>query len=167
MAAFLTDLVSSVFTPGPTPSIIIATNVSFAALQAVLLVLLILTYSVHFVVLSFLCAGLWWAINWFVTELEAAQTKERDTKQSKDMQKGQGHHERGAEDSGTETEGSGNHSERGVSGSLAGSKTAGFLRPEDSQSALRKRRSSAEASSGDLSTDSDWDKVSEVDEVGR
>ena len=167
MATFLTDLVSSIFTPGPTPSIIIATNASFAALQVVLLVLLILTYSVHFVILTFLCAGLWWAINWFVTELEAASTKERDAKQSRDTQNGQGHNERGVEDSGTETEGRGNHSEGGVSGSMLGSKTAGFLRPEDVQSALRKRRSSGEASSGDLSTDSDWDKVSEAEEAGR
>ena len=47
------------------------------------------------------------------------------------------------------------------------SQTAGLLRPEDAQSALRKRRSSGEASSGDLSTDSDWDKVSEAEEVGK
>lgn len=167
MATFLTDLISSIFTPGPTPSIIIATNASFAALQAVLLVLLILTYSVHFVVLSFLCAGLWWAINWFVTELEAANQKERDAKQSKETRKGQVQDERGVEDSGTETEGGGTQSEGGVSVSMYGSKTEGFLRPEDAQGKLRKRMSSGEASSGDLSTDSDWDKVSEAEEVDR
>ena len=104
MATFFTDLISSIFTPGPSPSIIIATNASFAALQVVLLVLLILTHSVHFVVLSFLCAGLWWAINWFVTELEAANQKEGDVKQPRDMKLGQGHDVRGVEDSGTETE---------------------------------------------------------------
>ena len=145
MAAFFTDLISSIFTPGPTPSIIIATNASFAALQLVLLVLLVLTHSVHFFVLSFLCAGLWWAINWFVTELEYANQNERDAKQSKEMKQGQGHDGRGVEDSGTETEGGGTQSEGGVSGSMAGSKTEGLLRPEDAQSALRKRRGSAEA----------------------
>ncbi|KAL9135786.1 MAG: hypothetical protein Q9175_003023 [Cornicularia normoerica] len=167
MATFFTDLISSIFTPGPSPSIIIATNASFAALQVVLLVLLVLTYSVHFVVLSFLCAGLWWAINWFVTELEAANQKERDAQQSRDMNKGQEHDGRGVEDSGTETEGGGTPSERGVSGSVSASKTEGLLIPEDAQGPLRKRRISGGASSGDLSTDSDWDKVSEAEEVDR
>lgn len=167
MATFLSDLISSIFTPGPTPSIIIATNASFAALQVVLLVLLILTYSVHFVVLSFLCAGLWWAINWFVTELEVANQKQKDAKQSKEMRKGHVQDETGVEDSGTETEGGGTQSEGGVSGSMSGSNTDGLLRPEDAQGTLRKRRSLGEASSGDLSTDSDWDKVSEAEEVDR
>ena len=167
MTTFLTDLISSIFTPGPTPSIIIATNASFALLQAVLLVLLILTYSVHFVVLSFLCAGLWWAINWFVTELEAANKKERGARQSKDTQKEISTNERGVEESGTETEGGDDQSDGAISGSVPGSQTAGFLKPEDAQSALRKRTSLGEASSGDLSTDSDWDKVSEAEDVGR
>ena len=83
------------------------------------------------------------------------------------MPKEQGHNRRGAEDSGTETEGGGNRSDGGVSDIDSGNKMAGLLRPEDSQSELRKRRSLGEASSGDLSTDSDWDKVSEVGEVGR
>ena len=164
MATFFTDLISSIFTPGPTPSIIIATNASFAALQIVLLVLLFLTYSVHFVVLSFLCAGLWWAINWFVTELEAANQKERGAKQSAEVKKGQGYDGRGLEDSGSETEGVGTQSEGRVSDTMSSSKTERFLRPEDAQGALRKRLSSGgEASSGDLSTDSDWDKVSEAE----
>lgn len=167
MATFFTDLISSIFTPGPTPSIIIATNASFAALQVVLFVLLILTYSVHFAVLSFLCAGLWWAINWFVTELQAASRKESEAKQSGDLKKGQGYDGRGVEDSGTETEGGGSQSEGRISGSISGSNTAGLLIPEDAQSALRKRRVSGEASSGDLSADSDWDKVSEAEEAGR
>jgi len=33
---------------------------------------------VHFVVLSILCAGLWWAINWFVVELAEAQRLEQE-----------------------------------------------------------------------------------------
>ena len=159
MATFLSDLVNSIFTPGPTPSILIATNVSFAALQAVLLVLLILTYSAHFIVLSFLCAGLWWAINWFVTELEAANQKEKDAKRIREARRG--HDDQGAEDSGTETEGGGNQSE----GPDIASKSEGLLRPDDAQGALRKRRSSGEASSGDFSTDSEWDKVDEAGDM--
>ncbi|MCJ1450055.1 hypothetical protein MMC28_000383 [Mycoblastus sanguinarius] len=160
MANFLSNLFNSIFTPGPTPSIIIATNASFAALQLVLLVLLILTYSVHFAILSFLSAGLWWAINWFVIELEAAGKKEKDAKRLREIRKGQD--DQGAEDSGTETEGGGTQSE-GVS---ADSQPA-LLRPEDAQGELRKRRSLGEGSSGDMSTDSEWDKVSEAGDMDK
>ena len=161
MANFLSDLVNSIFTPGPTPSIIIATNASFAALQLVLLVLLSLTYSVHFVILSFLCAGLWWAINWFVTELEAANQKEKEARQIREARKGRD--DTGAEDSGTETEGGGNQGE----GPPPATKSEGLLRPDDTQGALRKRRSLGEASSGDLSTDSEWDKVEEAGDMDK
>lgn len=80
MSAFLTDLFQSIFTPGPTSTLLVATNISFACLQLVLLLLLIATYSIHFLILSFLSAGLWWAINWFVTELNAAQALEEEKK---------------------------------------------------------------------------------------
>ncbi len=68
MAGFVEQLWESIFTPGPTPSLLLATNVTFASLQLVLLALLIATYSVHFVVLSLISGGLWWAINWFATD---------------------------------------------------------------------------------------------------
>jgi hypothetical protein len=80
MAAFITDLMQSIFTPGPTPTLLVATNVTFACLQVVLLVLLIATYSIHFTILSFLSAGLWWAINWFAAELRAAEAAEAEKK---------------------------------------------------------------------------------------
>lgn len=79
MAAFFQELWESIFTPGPTPTLLIATNVTFAALQVVLASLLYMTYSVHFLVLSFLSAGLWWAINWFATELKVHQQEEEET----------------------------------------------------------------------------------------
>ena len=161
MATFLTDLINSIFTPGPTPSIIVATNASFAALQLVLLVLLILTYSIHFLILSVLSAGLWWAINWFVTELEAANQREKQARPTKDMRKEQ--KDRQTEDSETETEGVDNRVE-GLNPPRQGERS---LKPEDSRAALRKRTSSREASSGDLSTDSEWDKVSEAGELDR
>lgn len=86
MASFMVDLFNSIFTPGPTSSLLLATNVSFAALQFVLFALLIATYSIHFVILSVLCGGLWWAINWFVSELKAfeAQEKQKTTETNKD-----------------------------------------------------------------------------------
>jgi hypothetical protein len=78
MADFLTNLWGSVFTPGATPTLLVATNVTFAALQLLLLTLLIATYSIHFGILSVLCAGLWYSINWFAVELQAAQAKEEE-----------------------------------------------------------------------------------------
>lgn len=80
MATFIEDLWNSIFTPGPTSTLLLATNVSFGALQLVLLGLLIATYSIHFLVLSFLCGGLWWAINWFAAELQIAQAQEEEAK---------------------------------------------------------------------------------------
>ncbi|KAI1455652.1 Pkr1-domain-containing protein [Annulohypoxylon moriforme] len=76
MASFVQDLWESIFTPGATPTLLVATNATFACLQLVLLLLLVATYSIHFVILSFLCGGLWWAINWFAAELKVAQAKE-------------------------------------------------------------------------------------------
>lgn len=77
MAEFIQSLWESVFTPGPTPPLVLATNASFAALQAVLFALLLATHSVHFVVLSLLCGALWWSINWFVAELRASEEEQK------------------------------------------------------------------------------------------
>jgi len=90
MADFLTNLWTSVFTPGPTPTLLVATNATFAVLQLLLLVLLVATYSIHFVVLSVLSAGLWWSINWFARELMAAQEKEEEAKRIRGARRGQG-----------------------------------------------------------------------------
>ncbi len=161
MATFLTNLVNSIFTPGPTPTLIVATNASFAALQCVLLVLLIATYSVHIVILSFLSAGLWWAINWFVTELDAATRKEKEAQRLRELR--EEHDNAGADDSGTETEGT-----DGLSRSVnQGTNTEGRLTPDVAGGALRKRRSLGEASASELSTDSEWDKVDEAGDIDR
>ncbi|KAK4103093.1 Pkr1-domain-containing protein [Parathielavia hyrcaniae] len=78
MASFFQELWESIFTPGPTPTLLVATNFTFAALQVVLAALLFATYSVHFVVLSVLCGGLWAAINWFARELKVHQQQEEE-----------------------------------------------------------------------------------------
>ncbi|KAK3363064.1 ER protein Pkr1-domain-containing protein [Lasiosphaeria hispida] len=78
MAGFVTELWESIFTPGPTPTLLIATNVTFAALQLVLGALLFATYSIHFVVLSVLSGSLWAAINWFARELLEHQAQEEE-----------------------------------------------------------------------------------------
>lgn len=80
MASFFEDLWSSIFTEGATPTLIVATNATFAALQLLFFVLLVATYSIHFVILSFLSAALWWSINWFVAELKSVREKEAKEK---------------------------------------------------------------------------------------
>ncbi|CAO1597112.1 hypothetical protein XANCAGTX0491_000937 [Xanthoria calcicola] len=179
MTTFITDLFTSIFTPGPTPTLLVATNVSFAALQLVFLLLLILTTSIHFVVLSFLCAGLWWSINWFASELETAKRFEKAREErgkvgehsggggggdgdgdGDDEEPRRPRREKTADDSGTETEGR----EEPVSavGDRRRVHVGTTLQPEDAEGEIRKRRSLG-SSTGDLSTDSEWDKVEEAD----
>jgi hypothetical protein len=80
MSTFFQELWESIFTPGPTPTLLKAANISFACLQVVLFALLLTTYSIHFIILSFLCSGLWWSINWFAAELKASQEREEREK---------------------------------------------------------------------------------------
>ena len=161
MASFFVDLWKSVFTPGPTPSIVVATNVSFAALQVVLISLLVATHSVHFAVLSFLCASLWWAINWFIRELEEATAKEEEANKLRQIRKAR-EDDAALEDSGTETEGAA-YQQTGRSKEVD---QAGFLSPDSQEGELRKRVSQGDASSGgEMSTDGEWDKVEEAGEL--
>jgi ER protein Pkr1 len=162
MASFFEELWNSVFTPGPTPTLLVATNASFACLQLLLLCLLLTTYSVHFIVLSLLCGGLWWSINWFVAELRATKPP--------DEAHGQKQKERSPEpekvplgDSDTETEPN--------VGSMRpppprDPPTLLKPKPAEADEALRKRRSMGEGS-GYVSTDSEWEKVSENSEKER
>lgn len=85
MASFFVELWEGIFTPGPTPTILKATNITFAALQLVLGSLLLATHSVHFVVLSVLCGGLWWSVNWFARELRVAQAAQEEQEKQKKL----------------------------------------------------------------------------------
>lgn len=76
MASFFSDIWLSVFEPGTNKSLVIATHISFALLQVVLLALLVATESGHFVFLSLICGGLWAAITWFIKEVEAIKKAE-------------------------------------------------------------------------------------------
>jgi hypothetical protein len=148
MASFVEELWSSVFTPGPTPTLLIATNVSFAALQLVLFALLLATYSLHFVALSVISAGLWYSINWFAAEVRAAQLAQEAEKKdpasdrNKDSVEG---------DSDTETETFGKPS------AVATGSAPSRLQPTERDP--KKRPSSGGDSSGYGSTDSEWEKV--------
>lgn len=143
MASFVEDLWSSIFTPGPTPTLLIATNVAFAALQLVLFALLLATYSLHFIALSIISGGLWYAINWFAAEVKIAQAQLAEEKARNKI----------SADSDTETEVQKVNTKD--SQSVVGTGSS-FLQPEQDP----KKRSRGD-NSGDGNTDSEWEKVDE------
>ena len=109
-----------------------------------LLLLLIATYSIHFLILSFLSAGLWWAINWFVAEVTAFQALEEEKKKRLD--------EIGpVEDSETEAE---TVIDTGDAGS--GSKE---VEVAERRGELKDR--GASGSKSEISTEDEWERVSE------
>jgi hypothetical protein len=163
MSSFMVSLWESIFTPGPTPTLLIATNASFGALQLLLLVLLIATSSLHFVVLSLLCAGLWYSINWFVREVQIAKAAEEagERKKGDDLRTGEKE-----EVSDTETEVQDEKDTRRMPPpAQVPPPRYDSLRPLPAET-LRERLSVGE-SSGYASTDSEWDKVSDADEKGQ
>ncbi|KAK5945961.1 SMK killer toxin resistance protein [Knufia obscura] len=158
MANFMEELWGSIFTPGTTPTLLVATNASFAALQFLLLILLLATYSIHFLVLSVLSAALWYAINWFARELQIehakAAAKEKQNQRDKSPEPGS--------DTETEIDTPSAVPKLADTSSTATSVASGHLQadalaPTDD---LRRRRSLGD-SSGYVSTDSEWEKVSE------
>ena len=176
MADFLSNLWSSVFTPGPTPTLLIATNVSFAALQLLLVGLLVATYSIHFVVLSILSGALWWSINWFATELEAAQQKEEEAEKLRRRKKEDSEWRRkgevadSADDEGEDTE----VEESREGNSRVTEELADAMKPRSGKDGaaasteqatggaeIRQRNVEDLDRSGEVSTDSEWEKVSQ------
>ncbi|KAL4791027.1 Pkr1-domain-containing protein [Aspergillus venezuelensis] len=166
MASFVEDLWASIFTAGPTPTLLLATNVSFAALQAVLFMLLVGTRSYHFVFLSAISGALWYMINWFAQEVKQAQAQAaaQETQAEKTLEatqketKARGAAE--AADSDTETEGLAGRKHVPVPSAEPRSATASTtLQVPGSESEVRKRLSVSGDSSGYTSTDSEWEKV--------
>lgn len=206
---FFEDLWESIFTPGPTPSLLIATNASFAALQLLFFALFVGTYSIHFVILSFLTGGLWYGINWFAKEIRIAQKAEEEAKRIRAERRGSqkdaaGDGDQADIDTGDDTEVDAKEEAQKQSEGLAkkekraGPETQSTVfvdRPEREQTpqatasasgggpaagasttgastrlapladdALKQRKGGLGESTGDLSTDSEWDKLSEDSE---
>ena len=159
MALFLEDLWNSVFTPGPTPTLVAATNASFAALQFLLLALLVATYSIHFAVLSILCGGLWFSINWFIRELQASKAQAERTQEQSLPER----NKPPPGDSDTETEAMPPPRRPAA---LKDPSTLLRPKPAEATAAIRKRPSMGD-SSGYVSTDSEWDKISEAGDKDR
>ncbi|KAI0382065.1 Pkr1-domain-containing protein [Hypomontagnella monticulosa] len=152
MASFVQELWESIFTPGTTPTLLIATNATFACLQLVLLLLLVATYSIHFVILSFICGGLWWSINWFAAELKIAQEKEAKEK-ARSEQRATAH---SSDDSETEVETPFVAKGKPKTGSkeVEVAEQTGDLK-------LRAEPSSSWGTKSTVSTEDEWEKVSE------
>ncbi|RMZ89500.1 hypothetical protein DV736_g3278, partial [Chaetothyriales sp. CBS 134916] len=203
MSDFLISLWESVFTPGPTPTLLRATNATFSSLQVLLFVLLLSTHSYHFLILSILSGGLWWAINWFSAEVLAAKEQEaKDSATGKEIRSNNspGDARRGLSRKSPEQGGSDTETEQddiprpvGATGAHpAGSRSerhrlssapappptpaqqtvpqpkhspSSLLEPRAPSSLgnsdLLKRKKSVGESSGYVSTDSEWEKVSE------
>ncbi|GMG20978.1 unnamed protein product [Ambrosiozyma monospora] len=75
MSSFFVELWESVFQPGTTPALIIATHASFAALLISLLALIFLSGSIHFINLFVIAALLWASVTWFICELQKEKDK--------------------------------------------------------------------------------------------
>ncbi|KAA8644202.1 hypothetical protein EYZ11_004682 [Aspergillus tanneri] len=171
MGSFVEELWSSIFTPGPTPTLLVATNATFAALQLVLFALLLTTYSIHFVVLSLLSASLWWSINWFAREVRQVQAAEAEKERSareiptdvKDKHDGNRKTPGSLDstDSDTETESitEYNRSPDPSGSALRSTPVPTTLQPAEASGEIRKRLSVGGDSSGYVSTDSEWEKV--------
>lgn len=170
MASFAQDLWQSIFTPGPTPTLLIATNVTFAALQIVLAGLLFATYSIHFVILSVISGGLWAAINWFAKELKIHQQQEEEKERRAQAAARQ---PLSSDDSETEVEGAAASTQ-----SLRGrpqqpqppvAVVAADAEPVEQHGELKHRVVSEEAFSqgtkSSASTEDEWEKVSESEDA--
>ena len=117
MATFLESLWTSIFTPGPTPTLLLATNITFFSLQILFFALLLATHSMHFVALSILSAGLWWGINWFAAELQRAKEIEQEAERIRKRRAAEGKGGAGEETSGAEAdEGEGSDGEEDGAG---------------------------------------------------
>lgn len=86
MANFFVALWESIFQPGTTPQLIIATHVSFFALLCTLAWLIYATSgNIHFYALFAIASCLWIAVIWFIQELNSANLM--DNKQLEEPEK--------------------------------------------------------------------------------
>lgn len=168
MASFLENLWTSIFTPGTTPTLLLATNASFAALQLLLFTLLLATRSIHFVVLSGLTASLWWAINWFARELAVEKARAEGEARARERAK-RGKSPSSGSDTETEVVSLAHVDGDGAAAVAVAAKTATATATttattaQSSDSAVKRRYQTdghAGDSSGYASTDSEWEKVS-------
>ncbi|KAL6948895.1 hypothetical protein ACO0QE_001373 [Hanseniaspora vineae] len=80
MASFVVDLWDSIFQPGTTPTLILATHLSFIALFSVLGWLIYVTkaQNIHFIMLLLIAVALWVTIIWFISEIQNIKLKSNE-----------------------------------------------------------------------------------------
>ncbi|CCF55483.1 hypothetical protein KAFR_0A00450 [Kazachstania africana CBS 2517] len=84
--SFFVRLWESIFEPGTSPQLIIATHVSFILLLVTLGSLIVITnYNIHFILLFIIASLLWITVIWFVNEL-----KNIDLKSNSELQTNKG-----------------------------------------------------------------------------
>ncbi|KAL3232530.1 V-type ATPase assembly factor PKR1 [Nakaseomyces bracarensis] len=76
--SFFVSLWQSIFEPGTSPQLIIATHVSFTALLLSLIWLIYSTGIIHFYVLFVIATFLWITVIWFINELKQVKLKSND-----------------------------------------------------------------------------------------
>ncbi|KAM0437735.1 hypothetical protein ACHAPT_002100 [Fusarium lateritium] len=177
MSSFFVELWEGIFTPGPTPTLLKAANGSFAALQLVLLLLLVATYNVHCLVLSILCAGLWWSVNWFAAELAVAQREQRE-KEEREKREAAARDTDDDQDEETETEVETTASSApAAAAAVVPSKAppaedpttldaaaAAGLEPVEPKGEVKQRvAAGASGTHSSVSTEDEWEKVSEAE----
>ncbi|SCV05213.1 LANO_0H02542g1_1 [Lachancea nothofagi CBS 11611] len=79
MANFFEELWSSIFTPGASPQLIVATHVSFFMLSCCLGWLIYCTKNGHFVALLGISTLLWVTVTWFISELNHAKLNDNQS----------------------------------------------------------------------------------------
>jgi len=87
MSRFIAEIYESVFQPGTNRSVVLATHMSFAALQATFVALLLATRSWHFVFLNAICGGLWAAVAWLINEVAKADLVEAEAQRLRELRK--------------------------------------------------------------------------------
>mgnify|MGYP002477022081 CR=1 FL=1 len=87
MGNFVVDLWDSIFQPGTTPTLILATHLSFIALFSVLGWLIYVTkaQNIHFIMLLLIAIALWVTIIWFTSELQSVKLKSNEELFGEDM----------------------------------------------------------------------------------
>lgn len=78
MLGFVEDLWQSVFMPGATPALVLATHVTFALLVILLATFAFLTGSIHIINLFVISLLLWGTLTWFIAELKRADNAEKE-----------------------------------------------------------------------------------------
>ncbi|CDR41284.1 CYFA0S07e00276g1_1 [Cyberlindnera fabianii] len=77
MISFLTELWESIFTPGTTPTLVLATHATFALLVVTLTVFAFLTKSIHIINLLVLSLVLWGILTWFINEINTLNSEKQ------------------------------------------------------------------------------------------